>query len=97
MINQSIGVIATILVLVAPFALVPFVVVLVVAYPWLLLIPLGIGYLVVKYGSDEVRPVGRSPTPVSTAGVTSPDNVIDAVGTSGVAPGNPTDEPSALK
>jgi hypothetical protein len=54
MINESTDVIATFLVLVAPFALALFVIVLVIAYPWLLLIPLGIGYLVVKYGPDDV-------------------------------------------
>jgi hypothetical protein len=54
MINESIDVIATILVLVAPFALALFVIVVVIAYPWLLLIPLGIWYLAVKYGPVEV-------------------------------------------
>ena len=54
MIDESIDVIATFLVIVAPFALALFVIVLVIAYPWLLLIPLGFWYLVVKYGSDEV-------------------------------------------
>ena len=54
MINQSIDVIATILVLVAPFALALFVVVLVVAYPWLLLNAFGIWYLAVKYVPDKV-------------------------------------------
>jgi hypothetical protein len=54
MINQSIDVIATILALVAPFALALFAVVLVVAYPWLLLIAFGFWYLVVKYVPDGV-------------------------------------------
>jgi hypothetical protein len=54
MINQSIDVIATILVLVAPFALALFVVVLVAAYPWLLLIAFGFWYLVVTYVPDGV-------------------------------------------
>lgn len=61
MINQSIDVIATILVLVAPFALALFVVVLVVAYPWLLLIAFGIWYLVVKYVPDDVPTTEKPP------------------------------------
>ena len=53
MIHESTDVIATILVLVAPFALALFVVVLVVAYPSLLLIAFGLGFLVVKGVLDE--------------------------------------------
>lgn len=54
MVDESIDAIATFLVLVAPFALALFVIVLVIAYPWLLLIAFGIGYLVVKGVPDEV-------------------------------------------
>ena len=66
MIDESTDVIATFLVLVAPFALALIVIVLIVAYPWLLLIPLGIGYLVVKYGSDEVATKHDASSPGET-------------------------------
>jgi hypothetical protein len=54
MIDQTVDIIGTAILFVAPFVLALIVIVLVVAYPWLLLIPLGTWYLVVKYGSDEV-------------------------------------------
>ena len=83
MINQSIDVIATILVLVAPFALVLFVVVLVVAYPWLLLIAFGIWYLVVKYVPDELPPAKASSTLASAADAVEPDTSADAEASEG--------------
>jgi len=83
MIDESIDVIGTFLVLVAPFALALFVIVLVIAYPWLLLIPLGIGYLVVKYGSDEVPPAKASSTLASAADAVDPDTSADAEASEG--------------
>lgn len=54
MIGETVDIIGTAILFVAPFVLALIIIVLVVAYPWPLLIPLGIWYLVVKYGSDEV-------------------------------------------
>jgi hypothetical protein len=54
MIDQTVDIIGTAILFVAPFVLALIVIVLVIAYPWLLLIPLGIWYLVVKYVPDEV-------------------------------------------
>jgi hypothetical protein len=53
MIDQTVDIIGTAILFVAPFVLALIVIVLVIAYPWLLLIPLGIWYLVVKYGPKE--------------------------------------------
>jgi hypothetical protein len=53
MIDQTVDIIGTAILFVAPFVLALIVIVLVIAYPWLLLIPLGIWYLVGKYGPKE--------------------------------------------
>ena len=74
MIGETVDIIGTAILFVAPFVLALIVIVLVVAYPWLLLIPLGIWYLVVKYGSDGVPSQhaagssGEIPSPSSTGG-----------------------------
>jgi hypothetical protein len=54
MIDQTVDVIGTAILFVAPFVLALIVIVLVIAYPWLLLIPLGIWYLGAKYAPGEV-------------------------------------------
>jgi hypothetical protein len=53
MIGETVDIIGTAILFVAPFVLALIAIVLVIAYPWLLLIPLGIWYLVVKYGPKE--------------------------------------------
>ena len=53
MFNLGFDAFATFIVIVAPIAIALFMILLVGAYPWLLLVPLGIWYLSIKYGSDE--------------------------------------------
>ena len=54
MLNLGFDAFATFIVIVAPIAIVLFLIVLVVAYPWLLLIPLAIWYLSIKHSPGEL-------------------------------------------
>ena len=65
MFNLGFEAFATFIIIVAPIAIVLFLIALVVAHPWLLLVPLGIWYLSIKYGSSEAPSPGSTREPKS--------------------------------
>lgn len=52
MFNLGFEAFATFIIIVAPIAIMLFLIFVLIAYPWLLLVPLGIWYLSIKYGPD---------------------------------------------
>lgn len=72
MFNLGFEAFATFIIIVAPIAVVLFLIALVVAYPWLLLVPLGIWYLSIKYGQggrpDPRKDSENTPADGETAG-----------------------------